>query len=94
MIDRAGAEGGWQTMETAPKDGTRVLLTDGRFLTAGHYAAVPRFNMAARWWTDNPVAFREEDEQGVNYDHFFDEWVREPTHWQPLPAPPTSGDQQ
>lgn len=76
----------WQPIETAPKDGSRLLLTDGKFLTVGHWRSY-QWASTERWWTDNPVAFLEEDEQSPNYDHSFDEYVTEPTHWAPLNAP-------
>lgn len=71
------ARGGWMPIETAPKDGTRILaIWNGvRHIIYWHTApAVPgtRFGPVARWMPDsNRVA--------VNY---------EPTKWRPLPALP------
>jgi hypothetical protein len=59
-----GAANGWQPIETAPRDGTHILIRpcDGTY-------------NVARWigfWASVPGA-----------------WTRQPTHWQPLPPPPT-----
>lgn len=70
------SEGGWRPIETAPKDGTDVLLhVDWQPLTViGFYGT--RTEDEATWrvaW--DHAAVRD------GYD--------EPTHWQPLPAPPS-----
>ncbi len=66
----------WQPIETAPKDGRRIIVScDGRVRTA--------------YWTDNGEARRPkpywyyDSAMGVK-------WVRNnpPTHWMPLPEPP------
>jgi hypothetical protein len=76
----------WQPIETAPKDGTRIIA-------ALFGWALPR-NCAAKDFFDSTLP-RE-------YQCFFaltaywhdDHWsnglerIREPTHWMPLPAPP------
>ena len=67
----------WQPIETAPKDGTKVLLhcvgggpftpcewiEDGLISEEGFWS----------WWQADPVFFVE---------------VKNPTHWMPLPEPP------
>lgn len=61
--------GGWQPIETAPKDGTSIL---GYWLGGQHDCAIHATKfIRGRWWATN-----EDFPQ------------REPTHWQPLPAPP------
>lgn len=65
---------GWRPIETAPKDGTAVLLyADSWELTWGIQAG--RFYDGE--WMCWGGAVPENDEDG-------------PTHWQPLPPPPTA----
>jgi|ERR1700674_679693 len=67
----------WRTMESAPKDGTPVLLyTTERCENCG-----PSGMIIARWvgfWKAGTLRNGEP----VKYSH-------EPTHWQPLPSPPS-----
>lgn len=65
----------WQPIETAPKDGTRILL-------AGKHGVVP---MIVGYWEASCQVwvydfFEREDE--------FFEIVRQPTDWMELPEPP------
>jgi hypothetical protein len=68
----------WQPIETAPKDGTAVLLySDGD-------CSVARFD--GRNWQvqgDGQNAVRYMSDFGTEY--LTHDW---PTHWQPLPEPP------
>lgn len=65
---------GWRPIETAPTDGTFVLLWPGngwanhRAPTAGHRAP-SLMDGKSKWW----------DDEGQEIS---------PTHWQPLPPPP------
>ena len=75
---------GWQPIETAPKDGTWVLLTGGTvdgswdgdtapMVVVGQY--LPPWGSEAIWhfaWYDNG---------------YYGEYSN-PTHWMPLPEPP------
>ena len=69
---------GWQPIETAPKDGTDVLLYSPDAISdamIGHW--VDGFGPpgdGGAWWPDNDSARFP-----------IDAW---PTHWQPLPPPP------
>lgn len=60
----------WQPIETAPKDGSLVLLC-----LSPHrgYLECPR--KVGGWWDDK-------------WNIFGGSWC--PTHWQPLPTPPTA----
>lgn len=60
----------WQPIETAPRDGTEVLLHQSRWVTIGCFD--PDDNS---WWCVEGGEI-------------------EPDHWQPLPAPPSEGEQQ
>jgi len=82
--------GAWQPIETAPKDGTAVLLcwavdADKKMIdwqkepeTAGVFVQV------ASWWEieDSWIVYASLVKE--NPLHFT------PTHWMPLPKPPTS----
>ena len=71
-LEKAEAErDGWQPIETAPKDGTTLLL--------GHSVTV--FD---GWWSEGDGAWID----GEN-NMFGDHIGYEPTHWRPLPSPPT-----
>lgn len=78
----------WRPIETAPKDGTAVLL-GGRWkpfdiLKGGEWhqqifrwGSYSSANDAeSEWWSDAHI--------GVRSDHWNVEW----THWMPLPEPP------
>lgn len=61
----------WQPIETAPKDGTKVLGWDGGTMTT-----VEWYELGGYWSLLAVGAWAEDSE-----------WV--PTHWMPLPEPPT-----
>ena len=76
---------GWMPIETAPKDGTRILLWDankqiaisGCWHSDGGRDDPGGYEPAWAWWTaDDDVLMWD----GGPDDH--------PTHWQPLPEPP------
>jgi hypothetical protein len=71
----------WQTMNTAPKDGTRILLTDGTLVATGAWRE--EYNGARgkhedRWSIDGE---RGDDCPWAN------DYMQEPTKWMPLPKP-------
>lgn len=68
----------WQPIETAPKDGSKILLVDGYdFMVVG-------------WWGQSSVGYHQKEwvygecEGEYNSRNIFDC----PTHWMPLPNPP------
>lgn len=67
----------WQTIETAPKDGTRKLLIDleDNWPYIGIWA--PHHRDVGMWVEDNTNAVPD----------------RQPTHWMPLPSPPVSREE-
>lgn len=72
----------WQPIETAPKDGRGVLMID---MTAVSPEASTAYYYEGKWWLlaedDRP---REDGDWAYNCP-----WYESPTHWQPLPPPPT-----
>lgn len=75
---------GWQTMDTAPKDGTWVLLQGGDFSDEfGGSVSVA----SARWVQGNRLLSEGWLVCGAEsgYSPFY---YSSPTHWMPLPAAP------
>jgi hypothetical protein len=83
----------WQPIETAPKDGTWILVWGGK----------TDENM--EWWDEKdrnrPVTARWCSESGrrsgywrfASYDGgYLGDFVEDPTHWQPLPELPKQAD--
>jgi hypothetical protein len=82
-LRKARADGpGWQTIDSAPRDGTRVLVFNGSCLIAS--------------WSDNPQVWGEHEGpcwtvyevEDWFYSYHLVEPYNVPTHWQPLPPPP------
>jgi len=68
--------GEWQPIETAPRDGTEVLIFEARH-SFGYDYAVGKFVL--RWDGDTIGGWSNRNSSSA-YNH--------PTHWQPLPLPP------
>lgn len=66
----------WLPIESAPKDGTEIDVwcpdTD---------LELPGFRIANVWWCGADRKWRAYGDGRMR-------WVTQPTHWQPLPAPP------
>jgi len=64
----------WQPIETAPKDGTEILLADER--VSGGFMTVVSFEVVEGndwvWHTNDGISYHE----------------KAFTHWMPLPEPP------
>lgn len=70
----------WQPIETAPKDGTAILLSNERGAWMAKYDPV------------YPSGYRPENpwfSLMLNHDHMRKGKPCAPTHWMPLPPPPT-----
>jgi hypothetical protein len=67
---------GWQPIETAPKDGRRVLL----FCPAQHHVTIGSWQVNP--YEDHRMAWSTDEGESValTHDH--------PTKWQPLPVGP------
>lgn len=89
----------WQAIETAPKDGTTVLL----YCPQGDGSPGSTHRVTVGEWCSDPGGTTEyRDAQGryigqddrdgfegwVSWDGGFSEDTMMPTHWQPLPPPP------
>ena len=74
---RAAHPGGWRPIETAPKDGSVLLLWDGEAQDMG-------------WMSNCHIGFWSEpiDAPGDWIDGMGRREEFYPTHWRPLPSPP------
>lgn len=68
----------WQPIESAPRDGTRILVWDG-------------YTQFVAWWGERSLWSRQADawvygECGGEYNSLPE--VDQPTHWMPLPEEP------
>src|SRR6185369_14959711 len=85
LASRVRAERGWRSMDSAPKDGTIVLLgAVGKPTVIGHWEIETGEVLIA---ADKPY-WHPFDHSRWDYES---EWF-EPTHWQPLPPPPETED--
>lgn len=66
----------WQPIETAPRDGSDVLLTDGVNIENCYYNK--EYKCSEGWWVVSCS-----DNWGFACVH-----EAQPTHWMPLPKPP------
>lgn len=71
----------WQTIETAPKDGTNILGYNGEDVTEMVWEDWPDDNSHVGWC-------RAGFESGGMLDETHFRMEPEPTHWMPLPEPP------
>lgn len=83
----------WQDISTAPKDGTEIILfcpqgdgTPGKTyrVTSGSWFIPPTIS-----WTPDPEVDEEEAPSWLSWDGGFSEDTMMPTHWMPLPKPPS-----
>ena len=76
----------WQPIETAPRDGSEVLVISTRWL-----APVPaHYNSREYYEKEYGDALYMDEGWYPSFSFLFDlpEITIEPTHWMPLPAPP------
>ena len=75
-------KGGWQPIETAPTDGTRILVAGGK-----SQVHIARWNDDRYAQKPGPYfAYESSGRPSVSDDR-----AAQPTLWQPLPAPPETG---
>jgi hypothetical protein len=79
----------WQPIETAPKDGTNVFVcvpTDSSFPTAAFYLT----SAYCEEEYGDPDYMEEGWYWAPGYPSDFHEYPINPTHWMPMPAPPSA----
>lgn len=82
----------WKPIETAPKDGTPILVA--HYIHSNDlygYAPWREINVVIAWWEGGgwEMCFMEDgraDTEGISSQFF--QAIR-PTHWMPLPSPPS-----
>jgi hypothetical protein len=72
----------WQPIDTAPKDGTEILVWNGFRISLVSWSEYPQISRRAKKMFAWCVSESEQDEQGGCAT------AGNPTHWQPLPEPP------
>ena len=80
---------GWQPIDTAPRDGTWILLTGGRCGDESAYPDTLR-TVSAQWTNElnGEINKKLERWQFAWNDGGYDGEYSDPTHWMPLPEPP------
>jgi hypothetical protein len=74
----------WQPIETAPKDGTRILIWDD---DEGGYE-IGFWSSNHESWLDNDIC---DGDPGKYWPgDLLGNTIFEPTHWMPLPEPPAA----
>lgn len=72
----------WQPIETAPKDGSRIIGWVGEIVTLDY---VPPCRIGSKGHIHIPEQWVQESDSGRCTPFM-------PTHWMPLPSPPTGAD--
>jgi Protein of unknown function (DUF551) len=72
---------GWQPIETAPRDGTEILMTNGVDVSSG------------QWFSEYGGTFDRDgapncDERDAGWMDWSGGMQPDPTHWMSLPTPP------
>ncbi|WP_428029760.1 hypothetical protein [Ancylobacter sp.] len=84
FADKPGEAEGWRPIATAPKDGTRILAVENFKREGDDGRLYPEDAAVVRWATP-----RHDDHGGWSgYGLFLESF--EPTHWRPLPTPPSA----
>ncbi len=78
MIDMVGPSNYWRSMDSAPLDGTSILLYNGWQYQVCHYGFSSLWDIPPKEWI-----YGECEGEYNSYPYF-----NHPTHWMPLPAPP------
>ena len=85
-------EGVWQDIETAPRDGTWILLCGGRTDEDFYLRDEPeaQSRIVSAFWLLSPRGDGDGEEWSVGFwDGSWRTGYENPTHWMPLPAPPS-----
>ena len=73
----------WQPIETAPRDGTLILVTGVNGLNTV---------LAAYYWEGDDYSPNPYKGWSGIVNSFGEQRIAEPTHWMPLPEPPSEKD--
>ena len=85
-------EGVWQDIETAPRDGTWILLCGGRTDEDFYLRDEPeaQSRIVSAFWLLSPRGDGDGEEWSVGFwDGSWRTGYENPTHWMPLPPPPS-----
>ena len=83
---------GWRPIETAPRDGSEILLTNGEVVHEGHWVHDEGGTTEYRDLDGRYVGQHDSDGY-IGWIDWGGGMVPEPTHWMPLPAAPTGGSE-
>ena len=72
---------GWQPIETAPRDGTEILMTNGVDVSSGQW-------FSAYGGTCDQTGTPNGDDRDAEWMDWSGGMQPDPTHWMPLPPPP------
>jgi hypothetical protein len=81
----------WQPIETAPKDGTEIIL----YRPSDEHRSAKRW---ISWWYDKTetqygrITYEVHEWWGGTFLSDPERRPPEPTHWMPLPEPPVTGE--
>lgn len=67
----------WQSIEMAPKDGSYII------------SLVKGFLPTIAWWAGNEWTNDRQEKDRAFSKHYAEQHSYAPTHWLPLPLPPT-----
>lgn len=85
LIERV-AKSGWMPIETAPKDGTDVLLCGGEMGDTMSFEVYPLKRTVLGYWDGS---LWNCGNSGGHDEYYV---LVGPTHWQPLPEPPEAAE--
>lgn len=88
--NRRAPVAGWQPIETAPKDGTHVLVAFDNPPYSEHWTFQQRPPTVAHWFGPAPLPGLRAGGWYLSVSHN-DGGRIDPTHWMPLPAAPVDG---
>ncbi len=83
-VQELRAKSEWQPIETAPKNGTEILITDGVDIWTAVY-------LKSNIQNYSPFFAKSSDNLTLNVGAYWEsepDYIYKPTHWRPLPEAP------